>query len=600
MAIVQADSEQFKMLSMIVQDTTRGMCIFQADTAKEQQLIAYELKDSLAAIPGKNTLVIDMADFSQNTNDVPMDIQQIKCILEKKPDCTVVVVCNLQLCGLWFGDITYIEKLNYMRDQLMECNKMWVFGMTPYFSILLSQNARDLYTYMMYSCSFKSEEDKKGFSNFDNREYSGDIRLRINQFEEYRRYIDERKEGEIDWQMVFRTIEVWLHCADYMDYTSAEWVKKILIMMEEHLSSFQTTVQEFYLYHLISDAYIYLDDYNKALQWAKGGLQLIQNSFPADSEEMAEAFVNMASCYLNAEKWNDAEKYCQKALKIFEKKGKKYDIKLITLWTYIAKIYTEKRNFDEAIIIYDKNIEIILEKSNESNFDLLIAYNNLGRVYQEKGQVSKALQYFKKSKELGDKYHSGNVLTQVFNLNNIANVYHRMGDLENAKKCLLEAKKDCKHFIGEKNAATSHIYHNLAALYSDLGQYSLAEKNYLKAMEIRKTVLGERNSSLASTYFELAILYAMKGTRNDLIKAYTYAKKSLDIRIEIYGMWHDETAESYDTLARICYFTAQFEMAREYIQSAHKIYIKLYGKNSKKVTDNEYNMKLLQQASGKK
>ncbi len=600
MSIVQADSEQFKMLSMIVQDTTCGMCLFQAETAKEQQLIAYELKDLLMAVPGKNTFVIDMADFSQNTNDVPLDIQQFKCILDKKPDCTVVIVCNLQLCGLWFGDVSYIEKLNYMRDQLMECNKMWVFGMTPYFSILLSQNARDLYTYMMYSCSFKSDEDRKGFSYFENTEYSGDIRLRINQFEEYKRYIDERKEDDIDWQMVFRTIEIWLHCADYMDYTSSEWVNKILMLMEEHLSSLQITVQEVYLYHLISDAYACLEDYNKALQWAETGLCLIQSSFPADSEEIAEALKKMASCYLYAEKWNDAEKYCQKALKIYEKKGKKYDIKLLPLWSYIANLHIEKRNFDEAIKICKRNIEIILEKSNESDYELLSAYNNLGRACENKGQVSEALQYYKKSKELGDKYHSGNVMTQITNLNNIANIYHRMGDLENAKKCLLEAKKSCKRFIGEKNGAISHIYHNLAALYVDLGQYSLAEKNYLKAMEIRKAVFGEQNSSLAITYFNLAALYARKESIHDLINAYVYAKKSLDIRSEIYGMWHDETAQSYDALAEICYKGGQFDMAGDYIQSAHKIYIKLYGKNSKKVIDNEYNMKLLQKASGKK
>lgn len=600
MAIVQADSEQFKMLSMIVQDTTGGMCLFQAETAKEQQLIAYELKDSLMNVPGKNTLVIDMADFSQNINDVPMDIRQFKCILDKKPDCTVVIVCNLQLCGLWYGDVSYIEKLNYMRDQLMECNKMWVFGMTPYFSILLSQNARDLYTYMMYSCSFKSKEDRKGFSNFDNTEYSGDIRLRINQFEEYKRYIDEQKEDDIDWKMVFRTIEVWLHCFDYMDYTSAEWVKKILVMMEEHLSSFQTTVKEVYLYNLISDAYGCLYDYNKALQWAESGLRLIQNSFSADSEEMAEAFTKMASCYLNAEKWNDAEKYCQKALKIYEKKGKKYDIKLLPLWLYMAKLHIEKRNFDDAIAICKRNIKIILEKSNESNFELIVAYNNLGRVYDKKGQVSEALQCFMKSKELGDKYHSGNVMAHVLCLNNIANIYVRMGDLENAKKCFLEAKKNCKHFIGEKNWMTSYIYHNLAALHTDLEQYSLAEKNYLKAIEIKKAVLGERHSSLADTYYNLAAIYARKQTLADMINAYTFAKKSLDIRSEIYGMWNDYTAESYDILARICFATGQFDKAREYIQYVQKIYIKLYGKDSKKVTDNEYNMKLLQQASEKK
>lgn len=596
MAIVQADSEQFKMLSMVVQDTTRGMCLFQAETAKEQQLIAYELKDEL----DKNAIVIDMADFAQDMESVPLDIQQFKCILEKEPDCTVVIVCNLQLCGLWFGDVSYIEKFNYMRDQLMECNKMWVFGMTPYFSILLSQNARDLYTYMMYSCSFKSEEDKREFSYFDNKEYSGDVRLRINQFEEYRRYIDEQQDDNIDWKMVSRTIEVWVNCADYMDFNSAEWVKNILPLWEEHLSSMQISVQEIYLYHLVSRAYNKLGNYSKALRWAESSLNLVQDSFQEDSEEMAEAYVEMADCYLHAEKWKDTEKYCQKALRIYENLGKDYDIETLPLWSDIASLHKNERKFDEAIAIFKRNINIILEKSNESDFALFAVYNNLGLTYQEKGQLSEALQYFQKSKELCDKYHSGNALAKVLNLNNIAIIYRCMGDFENAKKCLLEAKRTCKHFIGEKTEAAAHIAHSLAKLYNDLGQYELAEKNCLKAMEITKMTLGEKHSFLANIYISLALIYASIGTPIYLMKAYTYAKKSLDIRLEIYEMWHDETAVSYIALAMICYKSGMFEEAKEYIQSAQKIYIKLYGKNSQQVKDNEYYIKLLQQISEKK
>lgn len=588
--IAQADSEQFRMLSMLIEDTTRGMCIYQAATAREQQLIAYELKDTNS----KKTIVVDMADYAQNTGEIPIDIQQFKKILDRTPDSQVVVVCNLQLCGLWMGDAAYIEKLNYMRDQLMECNKMWVFGMTPYFSILLSQKARDLYTYMMYNCSFVSAEDSCTFSYNENKEYAGDIKLLVSQFGEYKGYITQQMEdGEPDVDMVLRTLDIWLQCAEYLDYTAGEWIRSVMQVMEKSLVPENAEGKDIPVYGLIAKTYLQLGDYKKALEFIRIKLNLVKKLFQPDSVEVALAYEDMAYGYLKADKWQNPEEYCYKALRIYRKMGKEYSLQTITLWSHIALLYLKERKFEEAIEIYKRNIRIIMEQSNESNYELLVSYNNLGRTYEEMGNISEALQYFQKSQELGKKYHSGNAEAEIGVLNNIANIYHCMGDLDKAKKTLLEAKKSSLHSFGEENEATAHIYHNLAAVYNDLGQWKPAEKYYKKTITIRRKVLGELHADLARTYMNLALVLMQQEASEKMLEAFVYLQKALKIREAVYPKEHREIADSHAVLAQACYKMSDCDNALHHSRTALKMYTKLYGKDSQVVHDMEYNIELI-------
>lgn len=574
--VEQADSEQFQMLSMMIDDTTRGMCIYQAATAKEQQLIANELKRTNR----KNTVVIDMSDYAQNTAEIPTDIQQFRKILDKWPQAQVVVVCNLQLCGLWMGDSAYIERLNYMRDQLMECNKMWVFGMTPYFSILLSRKARDLYTYIMYNCSFLSEEDRDVVSYGQSKEYTGDIKMLVSRFGEYKRYIDAQEgAGGPDFDMVVKTLQAWLSCADYLDYKVSEWIQGLADSMGDRLLEKEADGEKVQLSRLLSNVYLQLGFCQKALQFTQVRQQLIKELFHTDSLEMAVAYADMAFEYLKAGSLDDSREYCHKSLRVYRRLGKEYSLETVSLWGYIAELSLMEQKYDEAIEIYKRNIQIIIHNSNESNYALLVAYNNLGRAYEDKGELSEALGYFRKSQELGQKYHSGNAEAEIIALNNISQIFRKMGDLEQTRKSLLQAKKICSRFLGGKHETTSRIYHNLAAVYCDLEQWKPAEKYYKKAIEIEKNIFGETRVELANSYMNLAMLYLRQGSRE-----------------KIYPNGHSDIAHSYVALARLQYMVDSFDEALAYMDKAQKMFIKLYGRDSQAVRDNAYNMKLIKQA----
>lgn len=580
----------------MIDDTTRGMCIYQAATAKEQRMIADELKSSNC----KKTMIIDMADYAKRTDEVPRDIQQFKRLLDKAPQAQVVIVCNLQLCGLWMGDSAYIEKLNYMRDQLMECDKMWVFGMTPYFSILLSREARDLFTYIMYNCSFMAEEEKETVPYNKSQEYTGDIKLLVNRFEEYKRYIDARKESEeLELDMIEETLRVWLSCADYLDYTAAEWVRDLADSVSGILPAERGVREQINRYKLLSHVYLQLGVYQKAQDFAKLRQELIEKLFFPDSVETAGMYADLAFICLKTGDFAQAKANSYKALRIYKKIDKEYSLETVDLWEYIAQVDLLEHQYEEALAIHKKNIQIIMKSGNESSIRILVVYNNLGRVYEENGELSEALRWFRKSQELGEKYHKGNAEAEIIVLNNISGIYHQMGDLEHAKHELVRARKVCVRYLGENHENAAHIYHNLAAVYADLEQWNPAEKYYLKAIAIREKIYGGTNVELANSYMNLAALYLRQQAWGKLINAYVYMMKALKIWEKTYPENHPDIARAYEMLARLYYVKGDFDEALIWLDKAQKVYVSLYGRDSQAVRENEYNIQLAREALDK-
>lgn len=594
--IVQADSEQFHMLSLMISDTTRGMCIYQAATAREQRLIAEELKSSNC----KQTMIIDMADYAKKTDEIPKDIQHFKQILDRSPQVQVVIVCNLQLCGLWMGDSVYIEKLNYMRDQLMECDKMWVFGMTPYFSILLSREARDLFTYVMYNCAFIEEGEKRTVFYNKNEGYTGDVKLLVSRFEEYKRYIDTCAESEKpDLNMVMETLRDWLACADYLDYTEAEWVRNLTNNVNDMLLSGLAEQEHIGIYKLLSRVYLQLGIYPEAMRFAKLRQELIEKLFSPNSVEVADMYTDLAFMCLKTGDFPHAWENSYKSQQIYRELDREYSLETIDLWEYMAQLCLQERRYDEALEIHKKNIQVIMASGNESSYRIMIVYNNIGRVYEEKGELSEALKWFQKSQELGEKYHKGNAEAEIFVLNNISQIYHQMGDLEHAKQILVRARKICSRFMGENHENAAHIYHNLAAVYADLELWNPAETYYKKAIAIRERIYGETNKELANSYMNLAAIYLRQQAWEKLLNAYVYMLKALKIWENIYPENHPDIARAYDMLANLYYVKGDFDEALVWLEKAQKIYVNLYGRDSQIVRDNEYNMELAKEGKKK-
>ena len=144
-------------------------------------------------------------------------------------DARVVVVYNVQLLGLRFGDEEVIEKLNFMRDQILAIGKLFVLGVSPYFDLLLSRNARDLYSCILYHFTFQDFEERVGsIRGMVMDELSGDDTLETERYKELKERIQNSKETE-DIPLYLSCMESWNNIREYLSYEENEFVETLAV-----------------------------------------------------------------------------------------------------------------------------------------------------------------------------------------------------------------------------------------------------------------------------------------------------------------------------------------------------------------------------------
>ena len=128
------NGEQFQMLLMTLEDVKTGICLFQSE---EQSKWVEQIRKQFK---GREITVHNIAEDDEKAG-MPLISDFRRWAGER--DAEIVIVYNIQLLGLRFGDRKAAEQLNFMRDQIQTIGKLFLLGVSPYFGMLLSRNARD-------------------------------------------------------------------------------------------------------------------------------------------------------------------------------------------------------------------------------------------------------------------------------------------------------------------------------------------------------------------------------------------------------------------------------------------------------------------------
>lgn len=141
----QNNEEQLEMMLMTLERVRHGICLFQSENqTKRVALIQNRF--------GQEKIIThNIAEDDEITGMVSSkDFRR----WASQSDANVVIVYNMQLLGIRFGDEDAVELLNFMRDQILAVGKLFVFGVSRHFHLLLSRNARDLYSCILYQFIF--------------------------------------------------------------------------------------------------------------------------------------------------------------------------------------------------------------------------------------------------------------------------------------------------------------------------------------------------------------------------------------------------------------------------------------------------------------
>lgn len=432
-SLLEYNEEQYQMLRLAIEDTRTGICLFRTYSAIEQVNIANRLKNESI----KRCCAFDMAKIKKD--DLPFDIERVRKLLVGYEECEVVIWYNLQICGARLGDEEYIQNLNYMRDQLLAMNKVWVLGSSPYFATLLSRSARDLYSCIMNHFEFKDEAED-AILMFQESRYTGDVRLDLLKFKELQTGIKENGIDNVSETDLLEAVAAWNKIYEFCNQKTVTWIVEVLEKIEQKLSMRELTARECIAYRRVSRAYYLLQKHDKAILFLQMIFYNTRRFFSEQSPEMTDLHMQAGEIYLALKEYDKAKEALSKVVDYYVKNNNENSFGYVAALDIFAQIHVFQGNIENAITIYSRLIDKIEALYGKESRAFANALNNLGAVYAYADRMSEALRLFLNAEQLYKKSEEENLGAYANTLKNIGLTYRMIGDFDKAIEYMKKAK----------------------------------------------------------------------------------------------------------------------------------------------------------------
>lgn len=566
----QNNEEQLEMLLMTLGEVEHGICLFRSEHQAEWVSVIRKRM-------GKEKVIVhNIADDDERSGMISSkDFRE----WASESDAKVVIVYNMQLLGLRFGDEEVVANLNFMRDQILAIEKMFVFGVSTYFDLLLSRNARDLYSCIMYHFIFQDSEEKYfGIYDYDMSELSSDDALEVARYWELKERIQNKKE-KTDISMYLMCMRSWTVIRGYLPCQEKEFIIAITEEVDQWYMKKGIEIADVESIWVLAKTWIYLEKAERSEVWYKKALKVVRDRLGEQDKLYADALMEYINYYGAISNYAICERFCDQAAKIYDRNNMKYSVNGRAILLRRAILYRKQSKFAAALEIYEGILNYQIHKYGEKYYGNAVIYNNIGKVYEEQGNLSGALQQYKKAADLlgGTEKQSGKI-EKIYR--NICLIYLKSDDANEAWKYIKKAKKIVEDVYGKDSSSLIDIYNSMAGVWR-VRRRTDKELEYLeKAINmIRKTHM-ENSEMAAYVYHNMGRIFRVSG---DIGESVRYYKQAIDIWEKAYGEKNDLTANSYEGLAYTFYCGGDHAMARKYANKARSVWVSLYGSHNERV-----------------
>jgi tetratricopeptide (TPR) repeat protein len=151
--------------------------------------------------------------------------------------------------------------------------------------------------------------------------------------------------------------------------------------------------------------------------------------------------------------------------------------------------------------------------------------------------------------------------------------YHR-GKYKESYALIEEAKQVYDVINCEDPAVLAHLMNDLGATAKLLGDFTAALDFHRKAFNLRFELFGEKHPDTAVSYGNLGNTYGNLGKYEEQLE---FLKKALDIQLELFGEKHPHTAISYGNLGLAYRNLGRHQEQLEFVQKALDIGLEVFG-----------------------
>jgi len=565
--VLGGNEEQFQMLLMALGDINSGICLFQSEEqSKWVALIQKELKS-------KKVSIHNIAEDDEEAG-MPLISDFKRWAAESESD--VVIIYNIQLLGLRFGDQKAVEHLNFMRDQIQHIGKLFLFGVSPYFDLLLSRNARDLYSCIRYHFKFVKIAVAEGVEEREPyRRLSGNYALEIEKYWEYKKRAQD-KAGEEQIRLYLECMDSWQYVRGNLPLREKDDIRQMADCIEKYYRGKETDLSDLEQIWTLADVWLELEEKEKGFYWYKLTEKRIRGELGSDHRLYADALVRLGDYYQMISDYEQCEKYYDQAIGIYEKEKVPLEESYQDALMKRAVLYRRKCQYDQALAIYEKLLQYYMAKYGSGYSENATCLNNIGRVYQERGNASGALSKYQEALALllasGEKSYLLCVLYY-----NISGVYLDSEDLKNAWKYIKLAKHETEKIYGSESENMIKIYNSMSGVWDKRGHNDKALEYLEKALGLIKKTHTADTEQAAFVYHNMGSTL-MKG--HNPLGAILFLRRALELRLRIYGELNVLTAFSYEGLGYAFRCIADKKQSGENMRKAIEIYSALYGEDN--------------------
>lgn len=574
--VLSGNEEQFQMLLMALGDINSGICLFQSE--EQSGWVALIQRE----LTGKKVSVHNIAEDDEKAG-MPLISDFKSWASESGAD--VVIVYNLQLLGLRFGDRKAVEHLNFMRDQLQNIGKLFLFGVSPYFDLLLSRNARDLYSCIRYHFKFRSIAAER--SRIERESYqesggmSGNDALEIERYWEYKKRA-QGKAGEEQLRLYLECMASWQRVRGNLPFQETDDIRKMADFVEKYYEKREANISEIRRIWILAGTWLELGEREKGFYWYKLTADRVREELGENHKLYADALVKLSYYYQLISDYEQCEKIYDQALWIYdEKKVPLEDYQQVLIGK--AVLFSKKCQYTQALAIYEKLLQYYTKKYGSGYSGNVICLNNIGHIYEELGDASKALDKYQEALTLLLASGKKNELSGAL-YNNVASVYLESGDLKNAWKNIKLAKREVENLYGRESMYLVRIYNTMSGIWNGRGRIDKEIEYLEKAIGLIKKTHTEETEQAAFIYYNMGSALMQE---NKPLTAFSFLNHALEVRLKIYGELSVITAEAYEGLGVVCYCLGKDKGYKENMGKAREIYIALYGENDSKVKELE-------------
>lgn len=344
----QNNEEQLELLLMTLEDVKHGICLFQS---KQQEKWGSLIQERL----GKEKIIVH--NIADDREEMGMATSQDFRRWASESEARVVVVYNIQLLGLRFGDEEAVEKLNFMRDQILSIGKLFVLGVSPYFDLLLSRKARDLYSCILYHFIFQdSEEAFCKIRDIEMDELAGDDILQTERYKELKERIQNNKEN-CDLSTYLACMQSWNGIKEYISYQEKEFIATLVEEVDKQYKQKEIELGDIENIWIIANTWLELEEREQSIFWYEKALRFVREKLDEEHEMYAEALIECAVFFETIGDYSMCQEYNNQAISIYERRDMKYSPECRGALQRKAVMYRMQSKFEEALNIYQELLD---------------------------------------------------------------------------------------------------------------------------------------------------------------------------------------------------------------------------------------------------